>query len=112
LHGGYSFVGNVAEGTIATNSGATPTNNDAVKIRGFNAGLEFALDYYITPTFSIGGGVFSDLLFLNRPPVPVPAGLTPEQTALVQMDPLYQQSGTSGGLQFGGGLRLGLHLGL
>lgn len=111
-HGGYSFVGNVAEGTVATNSGNTPTNNDAVKIRGWNAGLDVALDYYVTKNFSIGGGVFGDFLYLNRPPVATPAGLTPEQQALVKQDPLYQQSGTSAGLQLGGALRLGLHFGL
>ena len=111
-HGGYSFVGSIGEGTAATNSGNTPTNDDAVKIRGFNAGLDLALDYYITPVFSIGAGFFGDFLFLNRPPVDKPAGLTPDQQALVDADPLYQQSGTSAGLQVGGALRLGLHFGL
>jgi hypothetical protein len=110
-HGGYSFVGSIGQGTAATNSN-TPTHDDAVKVRGFNAGLDVALDYYVTPVFSVGAGVFGDFLFLNRPPVEPPAGLTPEQTALVQADPLYQQSGTSAGMQLGGGLRLGLHFGL
>lgn len=111
-HGGYSFVGSISEGTAATNSGNTPTNTDAVKIRGFNAGLDLALDYYVTPTFSVGAGFFGDFLYLNRPPVDKPAGLTPEQEALVAADPLYQQSGTSGGMQLGGALRLGFHFGL
>ena len=112
LHGGYSFVGSIGEGTAASSSSATPTNTDAVKIRGFNVGLDIALDYYITPLFSLGGGVFADGLFLNRPPVDVPAGLTPDQAALVKADPIYQQSGTSAGFQIGGGLRAGLHFGL
>jgi hypothetical protein len=111
-HGGYSFVGSLGEGTVAAGNTATPTNADAVKIRGFNAGLDFALDYYLTPLFSIGAGAFADFLYLNRPPVDKPAGLTPEQSALLDQDPLYQKSGTSGGLQLGGGLRLGLHFGL
>jgi hypothetical protein len=111
-HGGYSFVGNIGEGTVATNRGDTPTNNDAVKIRGWNAGLDVALDYYLAPELSIGGGVFADALFLNRPPVAIPGGLTPDQEAAVQNEPLYQRSGTSAGLQVGGGLRLGLHFGL
>jgi hypothetical protein len=111
-HGGYSFVGSVGEGTAATNSGNTPTNNDAVKIRGFNAGLDFALDYYVTPTFSVGGGVFGDFLYLKRPPVDPPSGLTAEQAALVASDPLYQKSGTTAGMQLGGALRLGFHFGL
>jgi hypothetical protein len=112
LHGGYSFVGSVGQGTAATNSGATPTNDDAVKIRGFNAGLDLAFDYYVTPTVSIGAGFFGDFLFLNRPPVATPDGLTAEQRALVEADPLYQQSGTSAGMQLGGALRLGFHFGL
>ncbi len=110
LHGGYSFVGSVGDGTVTSTS--APASTDAVKIRGFNAGLDFALDYYITPNFSVGGGVFGDFLFLNRPPVPTPAGLTPEQTAAIQADPLYQKSGTSAGMQLGGALRIGGHFGL
>jgi hypothetical protein len=81
VHGGYSFVGSIGEGTVATNAGGTPTNTDAVKIRGFNAGLDFAVDYYVTDTFSIGGGFFADGLFLNRPPVAKPAGLTAQESA-------------------------------
>jgi hypothetical protein len=111
LHGGYSFVGSLGEANSATNS-ATPTSTDDVKIRGFNAGLDLALDYYITPIFSIGGGFFVDGLFLNRPKLEVPGNLTPQQQALLDQQELYQKSGTSAGLQLGGGLRLGLHLGL
>jgi hypothetical protein len=111
-HGGYSFVGSVGDGTVSAGSTSAPSNADAVKIRGFNAGLDFALDYYATPTFSVGFGGFADFLFLNRPPVDKPAGLTPEQAAILDMDPLYQKSGTSAGLQVGGALRLGLHFGL
>jgi hypothetical protein len=111
-HGGYSFVGSLGDGSVAANSGGTPTNADAVKIRGFNAGLDFAIDYYITDTFSIGGGAFADFLFLNRPPVDKPAGLTAQQSAALDNEPLYKDSGTSAGLQLGGALRLGVHFGL
>ena len=111
-HGGYSFVGSVGDGTVSAGSSSTPSNKDAVKIRGFNAGLDIALDYYITKNFSLGAGVFGDFLFLNRPPVEKPAGLTPEQTAVIDADPLYQKSGTSAGLQLGGALRIGGHFGL
>jgi hypothetical protein len=111
-HGGYSFVGSVSDGTVAASSTTAPSATDAVKIRGFNAGLDFALDYYVTKMFSVGGGVFGDFLFLNRPPVPIPAGLPADQAALLQADPLYQKSGTSAGMQLGGALRLGFHFGL
>ncbi len=110
-HGGYSFVGNLGQGAVATNAGGTPTNADAVKIRGFNVGLDFALDYYVTDTFSIGGGVFADFLYLTRPPVAKPAGLTAEESAALDAQPLYKESGTTAGMQLGGGLRLGVHFG-
>ncbi len=111
-HGGYSFVGSVAEGVVASGSSGAPSATDAVKIRGFNAGLDVALDYYLTKNFSIGAGVFGDFLFLNRPAVAKPAGLTADQAAAIDADPLYQKSGTSAGLQLGGGLRIGGHFGL
>lgn len=111
-HGGYSFVGSLGDGTVAAQTGGTPTNTDAVKIRGFNAGLDFALDYYVTDTFSIGGGFFADFLFLNRPPVAKPAGLTAQESAALDSQPLYKESGTSAGLELGGALRLAVHFGL
>lgn len=112
LHGGYSFVGSLGQGSVASNDPNTPANPDAVKVRGFNAGLELGFDYYVSPLFSVGAGLFGDFLFLNRPPVEKPTGLTAEQSAAIDADPLYQKSGTSAGLQLGGGLRLGLHFGL
>lgn len=113
-HGGYSFVGSLGDGGAATNPN-TPRNDDAVKIRGWNAGIDLGFDYYVSPMFSVGAGILTDFLFLNRPPVepPVPLDqLPPDQRAAIEGDPLYQQSGTSAGLQIAGGLRLGLHVGL
>lgn len=114
LHGGYSFVGSLGNAALATNTN-TPTNSDQVKVRGFNAGLDASLDYYITPLFSVGAGVFGDFLFLNRPPADLPASfsqLPADQQAAVKNDPLYAKSGTSLGFEAGGALRLGLHFGL
>jgi len=114
LHGGYSFVGRLGDAGVATNT-STPASTDAVSIRGFNAGLDVAFDYYVSPLFSVGAGILGDFLFLNRPPVDKPAGfanLTPDQQAAINNDPIYQKSGTSAGLQLAGGLRLGLHFGL
>jgi hypothetical protein len=113
-HGGYSFVGKLGDASVATNT-STPTNADAVKIRGFNAGLDLALDYFTSPLFSIGVGGTADLLFLNRPPADLPpqfATLPADQQAAIKSDPLYQASGSSIGLELGVGLRLGLHFGL
>lgn len=114
LHGGYSFVGRLGDAGLATNTN-TPASTDAVSIRGFNAGVDVAFDYYVSPLFSVGAGILGDFLFLNRPPIDKPAGfasLPPEQQAAINDDPLYQKSGTSAGLQLAGGLRLGLHFGL
>ena len=114
LHGGYSFVGRLGDTAVATNTDI-PSNQDAVSIRGFNAGLDFAFDYYVSPLFSVGVGLPLDFLFLNRPPVDKPDGydaLTPAQKSAVDNDPLYQRSGTSFGFQLTGVLRLGLHFGL
>ncbi|HSO33905.1 MAG TPA: hypothetical protein VLT33_15335, partial [Labilithrix sp.] len=111
-HGGYSFVGSIGEGTVSAGSSSTPTNNDAVKIRGFNVGLDIGVDYYLTKNFSLGAGVFGDFLFLKRPPVAKPDGLTAEQSAALDAEPLYQKSGTSAGMQLGAALRVGGHFGL
>lgn len=110
-HGGYSFVGSLGDGAVAT-SGDVPTRSDAVSVRGFNAGLDFAVDYYITPIFSVGGGIFGDFLYLNRPPVEIPGDISADARAALENDPLYQRSGTSAGMQIGGGLRAGVHFGL
>ena len=112
LHGGYSFVGSVGEGAVASSSSGVPTKTDAVKIRGFNAGLDLGLDYYITKNFSLGAGAFADFLYLNRPPLEKPAGLPPDVAAKIDADPLYQKSGISAGVQLGGALRIGGHFGL
>lgn len=111
FHGGYSFVGSLADSAVATDPN-TPTHADAVKVRGFNAGADVVLDYYLTPLFSLGLGVTGDFLFLNRPALDKPSGLTAEQSAAIDSDPLYQKSGSSAGLQLGAALRVGLHFGL
>lgn len=113
-HGGYSFVGRLGDASVAANT-STPTDADAVKIRGFNAGLALALDYFTSPLFSIGVGATADVLFLNRPPSALPAqfaSLPPDKQAAIKSDPLYQATGSSVGLELGLGLRLGLHFGL
>lgn len=110
-HGGYSFVGSLGDANQVGNTN-TPSVKDAVSIRGFNVGLDLAVDYYINPYFSVGGGFFTDFLYLNRPPVELPADTPADVAAQIQADPQYQQSGTSAGFQLGGGLRLGLHLGI
>ncbi|MBS2015500.1 MAG: hypothetical protein JST00_21620 [Deltaproteobacteria bacterium] len=110
-HGGYSFVGSLGDAGQIGNTN-TPSVNDAVSIRGFNAGLDLGFDYYITPLFSLGAGFFGDFLYLNRPPLELPADTPAEVRAQIEADPTYQQSGTTAGMQLGGALRVGLHFGL
>lgn len=110
LHGGYSFVGRLGDASVGNTT--TPTNADNITVHGFNAGLDVALDYYVSPYVSVGIGALADFLYLTRPPVATPSGLTADQQAAVANDPLYQQSGTTAGLQLGVGLRLGAHFGL
>ncbi|HVJ88594.1 MAG TPA: hypothetical protein VM580_02250 [Labilithrix sp.] len=114
LHGGYAFVGRLDDAAL-TNHASTRASADDVSVRGFNAGLDFGFDYYITPLFSVGAGILGDFLYLNRPKVDKPAGfdtLPADQKAATEGDPLYQKSGNAAGLQLSGGLRLGLHFGL
>jgi hypothetical protein len=111
LHGGYSLVGGLDSVTGGANSSAA---SDAAP-KGFNGGLDFALDYYVTKNFSIGGGILGDFLYLKRPQLDKPPGFSSLPAAEQQQitnSPLYKQSGTAAGLEVSGGLRLGLHFGL
>lgn len=114
-HGGYSTVGRLGDAGLSAPSTTSATAADAAALRGFNAGLDFAIDYYITPIFSVGAGVIGDFLFLKRPKLEQPPGwsnLSDAQKAEITSSPLYSAAGSSAGLQLGGGLRLGLHFGL
>jgi hypothetical protein len=58
--GGYASLGKF-EGDALGDAG--------VSVRGFNVRGGFGLDYYVADTFSIGGNLSGDLLFLTRPKV-------------------------------------------
>jgi hypothetical protein len=114
VHGGYSSLGRLSDAGVTLPS-SVPTTADDVSVHGFNAGIDFAVDYYLTPLFSIGAGFLGDFLYLVRPKVDVPSSysaLPPATQAAISSSPLYARSGTSAGLQLGGGLRLGVHFGL
>lgn len=113
VHGGYMFVGKLSGAALDLSTTAPAADpSSGVNARGLNAGLGFAVDYYIIPQVSVGAGFGADFLYLKRPPVEIPAD-TPEplRTQLAN-DPLYQRSGESAGFGFNGGLRLGVHLDL
>ncbi len=106
-HGGYDFLGSLDHAALSSDNQAASGD---ITVRGWNAGLDAALDYYLVPMFSIGAGVSGDFLSLNRPKLDI-TKVPADQQAAVQSSPLYQQSGDSYGFGFMGGVRLGLHFG-
>ena len=109
-HGGYDFIGSLDKAALSSDT-STQAQSDDLTVRGWNAGLDAALDYYLVPMFSIGAGVSGDFLQLNRQPLKKPDGLTQAQRDALDADPLYAKSGQSYGFGFMGGVRLGLHFG-
>ncbi len=106
-HGGYDFLGSLDHAALSSDNQAASGD---ITVRGWNAGLDAGLDYYLVPMFSIGAGVSGDFLSLNRPKLDITKVPAAQQDA-VKASPLYQQSGDSYGFGFMGGVRLGLHFG-
>lgn len=117
LHAGYSFVGTLNSGDFSSPAlpglSSPASSSSDVAVHGVNAGLSLGFDVYFGHFFSIGLDATGDALFLKRPPVPLPASLTPaEQMALLAQpgaSTLYQNSGSSLGLGVAGSAHLGLH---
>jgi len=61
LGGGYASLGSFS---------ATAPASAKADVTGFNARLGFGVDVYLSNTFSVGGNLTGDLLFLSRPAVP------------------------------------------
>jgi hypothetical protein len=111
-HGGYSFVGRLNSASLGANGGGVTDAQNGVSVTGFNAGVGAALDYYITPMISLGGGVTGEALFLKRPPAAIPADVPPDVRAMIEQSDLYKNSGRSVGFGFTAGARIGLHFGI
>lgn len=103
--GGYAFLG------------AMDANNwggDA-DIRGWDVRAGFGLDYYVTPSFSIGGNLTGEALFLSRPGVDLMAAATGSGSTqdTVELDDaskrIAEADGSSVGAAFTGSAVLGLH---
>jgi hypothetical protein len=109
VHGGYAFVGTLQSSSLDS---ATSSSAGDVSVHGFDAGLDLGFDYYLSSLFSIGASGMGEALFLQRPPVPIPAGLPQAQVDAIKNQPLYANSGNSAGFGAAGFLRLGLHLGI
>jgi len=107
--GGYVTVGglNAAESNANSSMATSTTTTSSENVHGFNVGPMLGIDIYFSSLFSLGAEVNAEFLILERPPVPIPAGvssqLTPSQQAL------YQQSGSSAGVGVVGGAHLGIH---
>jgi len=102
LGGGYASLGAFS----ASNLGGAGSVNGA---KGFDARAGFGLDFYLTNTFTVGGNLTADVLFLSRSgnaqASATPGVGTPEQQAAAQV---YAKDGSS----IGAGATLSAVLGL
>jgi hypothetical protein len=108
VRGGYAFVGSLGNGVVAAaNGGSTPD----VTVHGWDVGPMFGIDVYLTSLVSIGADANAEFLFLQRPPAPLPPGVTKADVAMLppEEQKLYNLSGSSVG--FGGIVtaHLGIH---
>jgi hypothetical protein len=108
VRGGYNFVGSLNGSTVAVAAGDTPSS---VSVHGFNVGPVVGLDVYLVKAVSIGVDAELQFLFLQRPKVPLPAGVTQADVSLLptQEQQLYNQSGSSAGFAFVPTVHLGIH---
>jgi hypothetical protein len=108
VRGGYAFVGSLGSGAVSLASGSTTSD---VSVHGFNVGPMFGIDVYLSSLVSLGVDANAEFLFLKRPPLALPSGLTQADVAMLppQQQQLYSLSGSSIG--FGGVLtaHLGIH---
>jgi hypothetical protein len=79
--GGYASLGSF--------STKAPASSKA-DVKGFNARLSAGLDYYVSNTFSVGGNLSGDVLFLSRSKVDGAAASTSGNEAAV-----YAKDGSS-----------------
>jgi hypothetical protein len=99
LRGGYA-VGSIPNG------GANGGSGD---VDGFNVGSMIGFDSFITNFLAWGIEINPELLDVSRPPLPLPAGLSPSDLTPAQQS-LYRESGLNIGLAFIASVHLGLHL--
>jgi hypothetical protein len=106
LRGGYTWIGTLNANSVA--GVASGGSASSVAVHGFDLGPLLGLDIYLARVLAIGIEGEVEFLFLQRPPPPLPAGVT-ESMLTPQQKTLYEQSGSSAGL---GGVvtaHLGLH---
>jgi hypothetical protein len=98
LRGGYA-VGSIPNGGANGGSG---------NVDGFNVGSMIGFDSFITNFLAWGIELNPELLDVSRPPLPLPAGLSPSDLTPAQ-ESLYRESGLNIGLAFIASVHLGLH---
>jgi hypothetical protein len=98
LRGGYA-VGSIPNG------GANGGSGD---VDGFNVGSMIGFDSFITSFLAWGLELNPELLDVSRPPLPLPAGLSPTDLKPAQQS-LYEESGLNIGLVFVASVHVGLH---
>jgi opacity protein-like surface antigen len=108
FRGGYAFVGNLASGAKSVTSGTTSPD---ITVHGANVGPMFGIDVYVTNYLTIGAEANGEFLFLHRPPVAKPAGVTDADVMMLppSAQELYNESGSSVGFGVVGTVHLGLH---
>jgi hypothetical protein len=105
VRGGYNFVGSLNSSAVQVAMGSSPSD---VSVHGFNIGPVIGIDIYLAKLVSIGFDVDAQFLFLQRPPVPLPAGVPITAIPSDKMA-LYAQSGSSVGLGVTPTAHLGIH---
>jgi hypothetical protein len=108
FRGGYAFVGNLGSGATSVTSGTTSPD---ITVHGVNVGPMFGIDVYVTNNVSIGAEANGEFLFLHRPPVAKPPGVTDADVKMLPAadQELYSESGSSIGFGALATVHLGLH---
>ncbi len=100
--GGYAFLGSFSADSLRASTGNTASN---VTVHGWNIGPTAGLDFYFSKLVSLGVDANAELLFLERPPLALPAG----ETVPPEYEALYQDSGSSVGASFIAMAHVGVH---
>jgi hypothetical protein len=114
VRGGYNFVGTLNQNSVGN---ATGNTSPSVSVHGFNVGPMIGIDLYLNHWISIGADFDAQFLFLQRPAVALPAGAGNAQTYVsslpkadqAQANLLYNNSGSSAGIQISPTAHLGIH---
>jgi hypothetical protein len=105
VRGGYNFVGSLDQASVGS---VTGSSSPSVSVHGFNVGPMVGIDYYFAHWISIGADVDAQFLFLQRPQIALPAGISASKVP-PQYSQLYNESGSSAGFQITPTAHLGIH---